>query len=39
MKRLILLLLAAILLALGAPTTAHADCDGPDPGNDPTWFE
>jgi len=33
MKKLILILLGAILLGFAATTTVHADCDTPDPGD------
>jgi hypothetical protein len=38
MKKLILIVLGAILVTLAASTMAMADCDTPDPG-DPTSFE
>jgi hypothetical protein len=38
MKKLILALLGAILVALAASTAARADCDS-DPGNPPNSFE
>jgi hypothetical protein len=38
MKKLILILLGAILVALAAMSAAKADCDS-DPGNPPNSFE
>lgn len=38
MKKLILILLGAILFGLVATSAAKADCDTPDPG-DPSSFE
>ena len=38
MKKLILILLGAILFAMAATTAAKADCDTIDPG-DPSSFE
>jgi hypothetical protein len=38
MKKLILVLIGAVLVALSASTVVRADCDTPDPG-DATSFE
>jgi hypothetical protein len=38
MKKLILILLGAILVALATSSSAKADCDS-DPGNPPNSFE
>ena len=39
MKKLIIALTAALLLVYGAASIVRADCDTPDPGDGPTFFE